>query len=1046
MRLVSVEVENFGAIRDASVAFGPGLNILYGPNDLGKSTLAEAIRLALLLPSTSTVHEPWVPWSGSHRPTVDLVFWANGLHWKVRKEFGPGNHAWLQKSADGVALDEVAKARGVDAKIREILSWGIPDPGGSNAPRGLPMSFLATALLSTQADAASVLAASLEADGTDTGRQRVTSALSALAQDPLFKKLIDAANERYDQAFTAPGKKKMAADGVLRIAADRVRDARGARDEAQQIVSSSASVMVTLSGAIARRDEATRKAKDAADALKVLLELRQWGVAKREVDRIATIAADIAQLASKRTVLERVRDQGKLDVDRAEVAIARSREQLKKAEVDAVPGAGDTAAAEIVERQRLELALADADRRRSDAAGRMDAIAVVRQRVADVEVARSAVESARERVAEAEQALVMARSAEDGLRIAVGRLDLVERHLDLRDAEAVIAQAVALRQAFAETAAEAARLRAKRADLVVPDRKTLSKIRTLASDLAVARGKLEVGLAVTVDPVAARDVIVALDGGPARAEHVTDPWTVEARGRVEIVLQGVAAVRVVAGNAEVREKAARIATRWTDEAEAILAAAGVATAEGLAAKIDDADAIDRDLRSAQATLDDLRAKIEALADDDARRHAAEARIAIGDATGFDADRATLGRDPRASVRAKRAALAREIGQSKVASLETDWALRKQEATTAAQRYADATRIRDVALAAQGVDLDDAAIRSALATATSDLAVTRTTLDGLDKALATRRTARDALLAGARKSVTDAGQALEGARATYQNAVEAVAGLAGRIDALRGQMAATNAVDAQTRLDVARAALAGPGREVTDREIDAAKLERDRTARALDAIVAEVHRLQGALEQTGGAVAADRLRDAEDALQLAEQHEHDIGADYEAWRLLRDTLAAAEAAQASHLGQALGPVIAERFAALTTARYGRLAMTAQLATEGVVVGGQVRNVDRLSVGTREQLSTLYRICLAERLQSAVVLDDQLVQSDVVRLDWFRALLREKARAFQIVILTCRPHDYVPADALAPLDRSYRDVDEGWIRTVDLGRAVRHPSGA
>src|SRR5437867_12866856 len=87
-------------------------------------------------------------------------------------------------------------------------------------------------------------------------------------------------------------------------------------------------------------------------------------------------------------------------------------------------------------------------------------------------------------------------------------------------------------------------------------------------------------------------------------------------------------------------------------------------------------------------------------------------------------------------------------------------------------------------------------------------------------------------------------------------------------------------------------------------------------------------------------------------------------------------------------------------------------------EGVVVAGAVRDPERISVGTREQLSTLYRLCLAEYLQTMIVLDDQLVQSDETRMDWFRALLHEKARSFQILVFTCRPADYLDLNAITP----------------------------
>ena len=49
MRLLRLRVMDFAAIVNADVEFGKGLNVLYGPNDLGKSTLAESIRSVLLL-------------------------------------------------------------------------------------------------------------------------------------------------------------------------------------------------------------------------------------------------------------------------------------------------------------------------------------------------------------------------------------------------------------------------------------------------------------------------------------------------------------------------------------------------------------------------------------------------------------------------------------------------------------------------------------------------------------------------------------------------------------------------------------------------------------------------------------------------------------------------------------------------------------------------------------------------------------------------------------------------------------------------------------
>jgi len=151
---------------------------------------------------------------------------------------------------------------------------------------------------------------------------------------------------------------------------------------------------------------------------------------------------------------------------------------------------------------------------------------------------------------------------------------------------------------------------------------------------------------------------------------------------------------------------------------------------------------------------------------------------------------------------------------------------------------------------------------------------------------------------------------------------------------------------------------------------------------------------------------------------------------------------ADSAQASNLGQALGPAIAGRFQDLTRRRYETVQLTAHLATDGILVSGAVRPAEQISVGTREQLSTLYRLSLAEYLDSTIVLDDQLVQSDDDRMDWFRALLAEKARNLQILVFTCRPSDYLAKAAMVPKGSPvHADSDGGFVRAVDLGRVIR-----
>ena len=84
----------------------------------------------------------------------------------------------------------------------------------------------------------------------------------------------------------------------------------------------------------------------------------------------------------------------------------------------------------------------------------------------------------------------------------------------------------------------------------------------------------------------------------------------------------------------------------------------------------------------------------------------------------------------------------------------------------------------------------------------------------------------------------------------------------------------------------------------------------------------------------------------------------------------------------------------------------------------MMAGSSRSLESLSVGAREQLATLFRLTIAEKLGTAVVLDDQLVQSDPDRMRFFGQLMRECGRDFQILVLTCQPdaYDFRPEDGV------------------------------
>jgi len=436
---------------------------------------------------------------------------------------------------------------------------------------------------------------------------------------------------------------------------------------------------------------------------------------------------------------------------------------------------------------------------------------------------------------------------------------------------------------------------------------------------------------------------------------------------------------------------------------------------------------------------------------EASTRAAACQVALGGVTleSLRSEIDALGGNPAAALRIRRQQRSAAAARARTAASEaaTAVALAEERARALRASWDAAIVARDAALSrfSSGVSTAAAKARADLDAARAEQTTIANELAVLQSTIEERGRRLDKVLGTARKAVENARGDVATVQGEITKAITDHAAEMGRLTELRKLRAAEDLTAAEGTLREATERHAGlpvPDREVAPGEDASLHDVLTRATRDLETIENEIHRTQGALEQVGGAVARERLRDATEAFEQAERYERETEADYEAWKLLLEQMKEADAAQASNLGQALAPALTGQFQALTAQRYQTVRLTAQLGTEGVIIGGTVRPSDRISVGTREQLSTLYRLCLGEYLQTAIVLDDQLVQSDGTRMDWFRELLGQKARTFQIVVFTCRPRDYLRADAMVPDgDAAHADTDDGFVRAIDLERTVR-----
>jgi DNA repair exonuclease SbcCD ATPase subunit len=128
----SVEVSRFRQFRAAVEVRGlaPGLNVIAGDNEEGKSTLLQAIRAALFDKYTSSVAHAYRPYGEGVSPRVALVFELNGVEYRLDKVFS--------RKKDGEAKLSAADGRRWEGPQAEEFVAGLL--GFSYAPRGASKS------------------------------------------------------------------------------------------------------------------------------------------------------------------------------------------------------------------------------------------------------------------------------------------------------------------------------------------------------------------------------------------------------------------------------------------------------------------------------------------------------------------------------------------------------------------------------------------------------------------------------------------------------------------------------------------------------------------------------------------------------------------------------------------------------------------------------------------------------------------------------------------------------------------------------------------
>ena len=1072
-----LEVTHCAGIAAAGIDLAPGLNVLHGPNELGKSSLVAAIRAALLLQSSATAADALRDWNTVESPTVSLTFeQETGRIWRVRKTFGRGGNAYLDFSKDGEDFATESKGREVDGTLQNLLRWGIEAPGGRGGRRGMPSSLISTALLGEQSDVVAVLGASLGDDASASGRDQLTEALQALAEDPRFKQVVGAVQEKVDEAFTATGRKRTgrgspwanlreqrqnAAAHQSHIAG-LVAKSTGVRNQVEQLSAqlhearAEAERLTTTVSRRRSRDDAGRRLAAAAENFKSVetalaqLAANQHAVAmtRTQVDELAAERATLVEaLAITTPEVEAARDQLRELESGADEQQRRLREQEAENR-----------------RLTLEQELANHERRTADANGLVAIEAGIQATSERIEALETALAGKRELLMQAREA-----SEQDGDQLAGLELErAVAGYLAAqRTVESVRAERDTARKMSdqaRELDREAAALRDEAESLHAPDDLEYERLRSAETEWRLAEAKRSVGFVTEVSLTRAADATAEVDGESRPLRLAPDqPVELEADQDLKVEIAELITIHVRGGGRDLLAESEAAGERWQAASRPVFGRTGAKTLEELAALRKHADALVRQADDLDRQSEAARQHAENLDQTEQRLVTATAnRKRLRDAVAESLDEGeTFAEliDSLGSTRSDVAAISDEITKLEDGVRERDRLCDRMDNDIEASARELETRQQDHAaetarLAEKAEHAGD--WRAFLASADAEGARLGEQVRAVQGELDAIKTQATAEVDAARQALdslvkreTNEQQALQDKTDALDEMRRDLARLEGETGPLRVNANGKDLQAAQATRDRARETLAAIPRVDDEKDLDALTQDAERAEGLVRTLESDLRKAEGALEQMGGQYLEEQRQQVEDAVKALGIRERELEMDYGAWRLLREALTDAGQSGAAHLGNALVEPVSRRVRALTDGRYGDLAIGPQLDASGIQLAGGERPFHALSVGTQEQIALLLRVAIAEALGTFVILDDQLTQSDAGRMGWIRELLAETARSVQVVVLTCHPDDYEigtghVVDLTPCLIRSDAPAAGGTTRTSDLQPGRKSPS--
>ncbi|MDP8257754.1 MAG: AAA family ATPase [Candidatus Alcyoniella australis] len=220
MRLVSVRLDAFGALRGAQYEFAPGLNLVLGPNESGKSTIVEAVFGVLF--GFKSNRERFLPRPGGGEYQAGLAIQSAGRLLEITRDFSSNQLRVIERinNEEHLLLNEKISPSGRSSDREQYLDLLQQTLGLSD-----PQLFRALVLIGQEK-----LLGSWQ-DGASGIRTLLAGAASRGSDE-----VLDALEQQYFELtlFDVEGRKRMRNPRKIELLQSQIESRREALDHAQR--------------------------------------------------------------------------------------------------------------------------------------------------------------------------------------------------------------------------------------------------------------------------------------------------------------------------------------------------------------------------------------------------------------------------------------------------------------------------------------------------------------------------------------------------------------------------------------------------------------------------------------------------------------------------------------------------------------------------------------------------------------------------------------------------------------------------------------------